>query len=795
MYVSRFRTLMLVTTAIGIAGSAFADEPAPTPSTDYEEIIVYGSDKVGLIETTPRDSLFGIDKPLTETPRAATFISDQTLLRYGIEEVDDLMAIAPGSFTASYFGVKGSVNLRGTIAETYYRGFKRIENRGTYQTPLAAAESIEILRGPPTALFGAGKVGGFLNISPRSGRDANGQIKTRTTGNIEVTTGSYDKFNLGGNLTLPVEIGNIVGAVNIYAEYENSGSFYKGVHPEHKLLQMASDFDLNDTTTLAVGALIYNSSGYIQTPGWNRLTQDLVDTGTYITGRDTTIKDTNGDGRIAPNEIGSSLIAGYFGTKPNPNARFTLDEGVGTAKLDRRTVMVSDADFSETDTKTFYADLSKKIGDSTRLRVQGFYDQLKNQRFVSYGFPAWYEARIFELRGSADFALDLPAIGLESKHVVGMSYRDYNGFRKESFNSGYVALDRRDLTYGATATDIFADPFSMPSLGWDNDIKSTWNDIGAFLMSDMTFGGLVNVMLGARYDWYKLDSTDRGKSTGSSILTAATSGGDFTWNASVSLKTGTGLIPYFTYAKSSAIEGSQAGDVSPGLISNGQWLSDSDLIEGGVKFDLFNSTLVGALSAYRQNRTRLSTFDRVVGTTGKGVELEARWLVNDNISLTFAGNHQKTIIEGPDTAFTYISPEAMGIDGKYVYGGTYAVYNFATSPAGFPGSYELRSIPKTTFSLYGTYISEPMEWGQAGATIGVMHVSTTATRQANAVVFPSYELVNASAFVSFGQNQVTLNVNNLFDKHYFQPAVDTYVNLAALPGRGREFRLTYKRTF
>ncbi|MEX6726115.1 TonB-dependent siderophore receptor [Parapedomonas caeni] len=777
------------------SASATTDAAAEAPTEQLDDIIVYGRDKVGLLETTPSETLFGLSKPLVETPRAATFVSEATIQRYGIEEVDDLIAIAPGAFTASFYGVKGSVNLRGTLAETYYRGFKRIENRGTYQTPLAAASQIEILRGPPTSIFGPGKVGGFLNITPQGGRKANGQLIDSLTGDVEATVGSYGKFNVAGNLGVPVSLGTVEGAVQAYAEYENSDSFYRGIHPEHKIFQLTGDFDFNERLNLTFGGLIYRSEGYIQTPGWNRLTQELIDSGTYITGRDTTIADTDGNGRISPTEIGGSLVAGYFGYTPTPNARFTLDEGVGTTKLDRRTVFVSDADFSDSRTNTFYLGLTQALGERARVRLQGFYDDLENKRFVSYGFPAWYDARVFEVRGSVEFPLDVAALGLESRHAVGAGYRDYDGTRKESFNSGYLAIDRRDLAYGPTAGDVFDDPFRNPAISWDNDIHSRWTDSGLFLQSDLTFANIVNVMLGARYDWYDLDTHDSGARTGNAIITGATDGGDFTYNASISLKSGIGLIPYFTYAKSSALEGSQAGDISPVLISRGQWLSDSDLKEAGLKFDLFSHSLVGALSAYKQNRTRLSSTNSVVATTGKGVELEARWLINDNFSATFAGNVQKTTIEGPDAGFIYIPAYVTGLSGDRAYGGTYAVYNFSTSAVGYAGDYELRSIPRSTLSLFGSYITDPRSWGQAGGTIGITRVSSTATRLAEPVVFPAYTLANVSAFITVGRTQLTANINNLFDKRYFQPAADTYVNMAALPGKGREWRLTLKHSF
>jgi iron complex outermembrane receptor protein len=70
--------------------------------------------------------------------------------------------------------VPGALNIRGTLAENYFRGFKRVENRGTYSTPIGGAAQIEIVRGPPTPIYGAGKVGGMLNFIPKSARDEGG---------------------------------------------------------------------------------------------------------------------------------------------------------------------------------------------------------------------------------------------------------------------------------------------------------------------------------------------------------------------------------------------------------------------------------------------------------------------------------------------------------------------------------------------------------------------------------------------------------------------------------------------
>ncbi|MGO4612091.1 hypothetical protein AB4142_37725, partial [Variovorax sp. 2RAF20] len=78
-----------------------------------------------------------------------------------------------------------------------------------------------------------------------------------------------------------------------------------------------------------------------------------------------------------------------------------------------------------------------------------------------------------------------------------------------------------------------------------------------------------------------------------------------TYTASITYKAPFGLMPYVSYAKASALEMSQAGDIAPGLVADAgdAWLSDGDLAEAGIKFQWLKGTLVGSLAGYRQNRT------------------------------------------------------------------------------------------------------------------------------------------------------------------------------------------------
>lgn len=385
---------------------------------------------------------------------------------------------------------------------------------------------------------------------------------------------------------------------------------------------------------------------------------------------------------------------------------------------------------------------------------------------------------------------------MTSANFVGWSDRHYQGEQKESYNSGVIALDRRDLSYGPTATDVI-DP---KSLGWETDIKSHTNDVGVFATTDITVLDKLDVILGGRYDSFTVSSTDTGILS-YDVPSAKADKGKWTGTASVTYKLPYGFMPYVTYAKGAALEIEQAGGIKPGNIRNssGQstsgWLSDSDLAEGGVKFQLLHKSIVGSVAAYRQNRTQLSGLSsNVQHLRSVGVEYEIRYLATDNISLVLAGNTQRTTVIGPDHSFVYVPAYTVGVAGANAYGGAYAVYDFSTLP-GRHGNYDYSLIPHSVVSLTGSYTTNAYSWGKAGATLGATYASKTSGLVQNAVTYPAYTIVNGSLFYQRGKYEVMANITNLFDTLYFTPDQDTYANVGVMPGRGREWSVTLKRKF
>ena len=83
--------------------------------------------------------------------------------------------LAPSTFTTSIFGINGNVNVRGIPSDTYFRGVKRLENTQLFPSPITAMGRLEVVRGPPSPIYGPGKVGGYTNFVPKSARASTGK--------------------------------------------------------------------------------------------------------------------------------------------------------------------------------------------------------------------------------------------------------------------------------------------------------------------------------------------------------------------------------------------------------------------------------------------------------------------------------------------------------------------------------------------------------------------------------------------------------------------------------------------
>lgn len=282
-----------------------ARQDTSAPIRKHSDIAVLSTIRVNedprrVLPTVSTDSVFGFDKSLLETPRSISFISEETIDLFGLSAVEDLMRVVPGVYTTTRFGIQGAVDIRNVPADTFFRGMRRLSLQGHGRSVLAAMDTIEIVGGPPSPIYGMGKLGGYTNLIPKSGRARTGGYLKETQGFAQLIGGSYSRreasFGVGGPLEI-LDRFDRRGGYYVYGLVEDSSSFAAGVPIKQQVFQVATNVDrFLGPFRLETGASVQVSETAGALTG--RFTQELVDTGRYIRGTPLINLDANGNGRI-----------------------------------------------------------------------------------------------------------------------------------------------------------------------------------------------------------------------------------------------------------------------------------------------------------------------------------------------------------------------------------------------------------------------------------------------------------------------------------------------------------------
>ena len=791
---------LAITTAVALSSPAFAQEEKEVKEKDVEKIQVTGS--LGSLPGQDVESVFGFGKSILETPRSASTISQEQMERFNVSDIDELVAFAPGTFTQSFFGVAGSLDVRGTPGETYFRGVRRLDNPGNYPTPIGASSRIDIVRGPASPIYGPSKIGGYLNFNPKSARASGGQYLDAPTGALSYTTGSWDKSILTAEVGGPASVAGKEMGYYIYGELENSDSYYDNTQTDQTVLQASFNIDITDNLRFEFGGMYHDYDGN-QVAGWNRLTQELVDDGTYITGTAQPL-DTDGDGQISHEEYGAVNIAGesFFYV---PASSFTDDEAtalmqlqnVGTTTLSGNQVLVAPDDQLGNEAITLYFD-TIYYSDNWEIRNQFFYDAYDNINENAYGFSQFHDSWVVE--DKLIFATEYENDGLLAQFQFSPSVR-YTDF-KHGDDFTYEYFNRRDLTMPSSALDrrLLS---TRSGKNFDNYDVGNYLDLGVAAMTDLTWDWGLNLVLGLRYDTIDIESTSRtdlllGATGEETPVYAEETVDGWSWNASISYEFEFGLIPYITAAEQATLVAGQGAEIGVGQLGDGSAFDTSELIEFGIKGSLLEDTLYFALSSFEQERTDFNAQNTVTNntTSNKGTEFELRWVVNDNLVVSAGYTNIKVInltaLENGNQ-FGFLGAEDLVNleDPSLIFGGNVIGLNLIGE--GFNNTDGRKAgIPENIYTLTATY---DFQNGYA-ANVSIVDVEEVASGFSAAVTLPAYTLVNAGLSYQAEDWAFNLTVKNLTDERYFRSNFpDLFGSQIVLPELPRHFNAKFTYSF
>ena len=185
-----------------------------------------------------------IDVSTQETPQSVSVISSKTLEEGNIRKLDDSMRYTPGFF--SQYGADYDTDwmkMRGFSVTTLIDGHRQF-SEGFFQTSVEpfGLESVEIIQGPSSSLFGDSQPGGVVNLVTKK--------PTKTPQHSVSISGGSNKYVQGGFDFADNATEDGTKRYRIVAMVNREDSFLAGVDKHRVYLAPSFTIDVSDRTSL-----------------------------------------------------------------------------------------------------------------------------------------------------------------------------------------------------------------------------------------------------------------------------------------------------------------------------------------------------------------------------------------------------------------------------------------------------------------------------------------------------------------------------------------------------------------
>ncbi len=286
-------------TAVRIKGSIPLSEvnsqgtaPSGKTAEQLQEIVVEG---VPIEQTTlpvlPSSSLYGFDTTVQDTPRQVSQITPRQFQEDTITSYDDFAEYAPGVTQAGSRATPAAPTIRGGVAEIYQNGIQKFNPGIGFPFEANAYESADIVSGPASVIYGPTQnSAGYVDYTTKQPFfDAN-----HTTVNLNMGTwasggqGGYPDFSQQIDNGGPIIKNEL--AYRISYQQQEADSYYDYVKNDYNDLYGALSWTPSFNKDFSADwNFDYTHYDYSQWNGTDRITQNLINNGTYITGQATPV--------------------------------------------------------------------------------------------------------------------------------------------------------------------------------------------------------------------------------------------------------------------------------------------------------------------------------------------------------------------------------------------------------------------------------------------------------------------------------------------------------------------------
>ncbi len=578
----------------------------------------------------PFNSVFGTDDNIVDLPRSVTIISRQQLSDINISSVLDFSKLTSSSYTTTNFGAPANPSIRGQTADLFINGVRgRITSNGNgLPLDFNSVESVNIVKGPATAVQGTSMyVGGFIDLITKR------PYFEGFKGSVSATVGSYGQkewtVDVGGPLSKEL-------AYRFSYSGTDSNGYWHDYYNKNNSLYGALTFRPTEKYELFVNA---SASFYRYTENWgiNRVTQDLIDNGNYITG----INVNNGVGATPSDPQNSKYVLGGGNV---------LALGP-TVQIDRHARLLKPGnhstgrEFNGQAIQTYLASPDVKIVNNSYFSYTAR-NTLSTYYYSEIIDPSWF------LENRTEFIVTKPFVslntGLDLRYQRTKAYDDY------FFEPANVWDITKDLNYvNVYNADSFYGRFvGQPVPGWpgryatQGAINGDTNDshgttVGPFAQATWKLSEKFNLVTGVREDHLSANVKDP---LGPFYAHDSITLWDPSYNGSLVFKATPTSSYYVTYNYSQNTSGAVGnGGGITGWNSAGSALDSqnfhqpSELYEIGSKYAFDHNKVFLSFALYDQTRTAKSTSSTdITKFHSKGFEAEVNYQPNKHVYATLS---------------------------------------------------------------------------------------------------------------------------------------------------------------
>ncbi|MEM8825725.1 MAG: TonB-dependent siderophore receptor [Pseudomonadota bacterium] len=442
--------------------------PAAAQTAEYGEM-AEDSDDMILVEA--RRQYLG-DFDLLEVPQADQTIDTELLRNANALDLNEALDLSASVARQNNFGgLWNSFSVRGFSGDInlpsnfLVNGFNAGRGFGGPRD-ISGIESVEVLKGPRSALFGRGEPGGTVNLITK-------RPQFETSGYLQFQGGSFDFYR--GDIDLQTTFGDKVG-IRVAGFYEDAGSFRKTVDTERFGLYPSITAWLGENT-IATYELEYTEQDIPFDRG-------VVFADEFGFSPRRTFTGEPGDGPIETEVLGhqlevqhdfsddwSLLVGGGFrDTSLVGNASENNFEGRQTYFLDGQTIsrFFRFRDF-DSEYFTVRGELAGEFETGPlrhRVLLGGDYDRFENSLFIERFRPPFFPP-------DTDIATLDPAT--------------------------YLLLDAFDPVYGQ---------FPIPTPGPNTDREEVLDGFGIYIQDQIDITDRLQIRIGGRFDDFEQDLTN-----------------------------------------------------------------------------------------------------------------------------------------------------------------------------------------------------------------------------------------------------------------------------------------------